>query len=96
MLSLEYSLSVYTRSTILPAATAFPRLREWLFWYHKTQQGPLRGSYRWRGRNATIKSELNPKTLSSGNGQHMEIFYGLPHCITELCITELCITEGPP
>lgn len=50
----------------LTPPSAFPRLREWLFWYHRTQEGPLKGSYRWRGRNATTQTELNPKTLASG------------------------------
>ncbi|EGT46576.1 hypothetical protein CAEBREN_00304 [Caenorhabditis brenneri] len=44
----------------------FPRLEKWFHWIRITQAGPSRGTFRWRGRNSTILSELNPKTLSSG------------------------------
>ena len=35
-------------------------------WFNRTQNGFKAGSYRWKGRNAAIKTELNVKTLSSG------------------------------
>lgn len=46
--------------------TAWPRLHQWFQWYNTTQQGPLPGSYRWRGRDSETTKELNPKTLASG------------------------------
>ena len=45
---------------------AWPRLRTWVKWYNSTQSGPVEGSFRWRGRDATTTHELNPKTLTSG------------------------------
>uniref|UniRef100_A0A1I7UCP7 Mannosyl-oligosaccharide glucosidase n=1 Tax=Caenorhabditis tropicalis TaxID=1561998 RepID=A0A1I7UCP7_9PELO len=44
----------------------YPRLEKWFHWIRITQAGHSRGTFRWRGRNSTILSELNPKTLSSG------------------------------
>ncbi|KAA0202272.1 hypothetical protein HAZT_HAZT002463 [Hyalella azteca] len=44
----------------------WPRLRLWYSWFNTTQSGPVPGSYRWRGRDASNKRELNPKTLTSG------------------------------
>jgi hypothetical protein len=44
----------------------YPRLKQWYLWLRDTQQGPLRGTFQWQGRNATINTELNPKTLPSG------------------------------
>ncbi|UMM28471.1 hypothetical protein L5515_011298 [Caenorhabditis briggsae] len=44
----------------------YPRLEKWFTWLRITQAGPSRTTFRWRGRNSTILSELNPKTLSSG------------------------------
>lgn len=45
---------------------AFPRLLKLLEWLNNTQAGKLPGSYRWRGRDAAGRNELNPKTLTSG------------------------------
>ena len=44
----------------------FHRLTLWFNWYNTTQVGPLPTTYRWRGRNGTTDTELNPKTLTSG------------------------------
>lgn len=44
----------------------YPRLKLWYNWLNTTQLGPLPGTYRWRGRNSTTDTELNPKTLPSG------------------------------
>lgn len=44
----------------------WPRLRAWYSWFNTTQDGPVPGSYRWRGRDPNNKRELNPKTLTSG------------------------------
>ncbi|XP_064465782.1 mannosyl-oligosaccharide glucosidase-like isoform X2 [Ornithodoros turicata] len=45
---------------------AFPRLLRLFHWLNTTQVGKLPGTYRWRGRAAASRSELNPKTLTSG------------------------------
>ena len=45
---------------------AFPRLQLWYEWYQRTQRGPVKGSFRWRGRDGSTPRELNPKTLTSG------------------------------
>ena len=45
---------------------AYPRLCAWLDWYERTQQGKVRDTYYWRGRDPSVETELNPKTLSSG------------------------------
>ncbi|RWS05953.1 mannosyl-oligosaccharide glucosidase-like protein [Dinothrombium tinctorium] len=44
----------------------FPRLELWYNWFNASQTGVKRSSYRWRGRDPYIKTELNPKTLTSG------------------------------
>lgn len=44
----------------------FDKLNVWYNWLNRTQNGHLPGSYRWKGRNPTVKTELNVKTLSSG------------------------------
>lgn len=45
---------------------AFPRLYAWFSWLHQSQAGPVPLSYRWRGRDPTLPTLLNPKTLPSG------------------------------
>uniref|UniRef100_A0AC34QKB8 Mannosyl-oligosaccharide glucosidase n=1 Tax=Panagrolaimus sp. JU765 TaxID=591449 RepID=A0AC34QKB8_9BILA len=44
----------------------YPRLKQWYLWLRDSQVGPLKGTFRWRGRNETTTFELNPKTLPSG------------------------------
>ena len=44
----------------------FPRLHLWFNWFNASQTGHLPSTYRWRGRDANTKIELNPKTLTSG------------------------------
>ncbi|KAI6224699.1 putative mannosyl-oligosaccharide glucosidase [Aphelenchoides besseyi] len=44
----------------------YPRLKKWYLWLRDSQQGPLRGTFQWQGRNSTTPFELNPKTLPSG------------------------------
>ncbi|KAI6219307.1 putative mannosyl-oligosaccharide glucosidase [Aphelenchoides fujianensis] len=43
-----------------------PPLETWYKWLRDSQQGPLKGTFQWQGRNATTPFELNPKTLASG------------------------------
>uniref|UniRef100_A0A131Y4M3 Mannosyl-oligosaccharide glucosidase n=1 Tax=Ixodes ricinus TaxID=34613 RepID=A0A131Y4M3_IXORI len=45
---------------------AFPRFLKLFDWLNTTQAGKVPGTYRWRGRDATSRNELNPKTLTSG------------------------------
>jgi mannosyl-oligosaccharide glucosidase len=46
---------------------ALQRLTHWYDWYNTTQAGKIPFTYRWRGRSIDpSKSELNPKTLTSG------------------------------
>ncbi|KJH52684.1 mannosyl oligosaccharide glucosidase [Dictyocaulus viviparus] len=47
-------------------AGIYRRLEVWYHWLLKTQAGEEKGTFRWRGRNATTNEELNPKTLASG------------------------------
>lgn len=44
----------------------YNRLRHWYDWFNNTQIGSRPYTYRWRGRVGDSKSELNPKTLTSG------------------------------
>ncbi|VDK66675.1 unnamed protein product [Cylicostephanus goldi] len=44
----------------------YPRLERWYRWLRKSQAGKEKGTFRWRGRNATTVKELNPKTMASG------------------------------
>ncbi|PAV61548.1 hypothetical protein WR25_09871 [Diploscapter pachys] len=44
----------------------YKRLERWYNWLKTSQSGPKTGTFRWRGRNSTIQTELNPKTLASG------------------------------
>ncbi|CAD7700286.1 unnamed protein product [Ostreobium quekettii] len=45
---------------------AYPRLCHWYDWFLRSQGGPIKGSFRWTARDATVTKELNPKTLDSG------------------------------
>ena len=45
---------------------AYPRLRAWFEWYLRTQAGEVENTFRWKGRDPRIDTELNPKTLASG------------------------------
>ncbi|XP_022663582.1 mannosyl-oligosaccharide glucosidase-like isoform X2 [Varroa jacobsoni] len=47
-------------------SSAYPRLKAIFTYFQREQQGPISKSYRWRGRNPEIRTELNPKTLASG------------------------------
>uniref|UniRef100_A0A7I4YKR3 Mannosyl-oligosaccharide glucosidase n=1 Tax=Haemonchus contortus TaxID=6289 RepID=A0A7I4YKR3_HAECO len=47
-------------------AGVYPRLEAWYRWLRRSQAGKKKGTFRWRGRNSTIVTELNPKTLASG------------------------------
>ncbi|PAV63645.1 hypothetical protein WR25_05808 [Diploscapter pachys] len=44
----------------------YKRLERWYNWLKTSQSGPKTGTFRWRGRNSTLQTELNPKTLASG------------------------------
>ncbi|UYV60789.1 MOGS [Cordylochernes scorpioides] len=44
----------------------FPRVKAWFDWFNTTQVGNMPGAYRWRGRDPVTRTELNPKTLTSG------------------------------
>jgi len=41
----------------------YPKLKVWFNWYNTTQIGDQPFTYRWRGRNETIQTELNPKVI---------------------------------
>lgn len=45
---------------------AYGRLGAWFQWFNSTQPGKDVNSFFWHGRDNTITTELNPKTLSSG------------------------------
>ncbi|KAJ1349137.1 hypothetical protein KIN20_004591 [Parelaphostrongylus tenuis] len=55
---------VEKHGTIL--AGIYRRLEAWYRWLLKSQAGKKKGTFRWRGRNATTTLELNPKVLASG------------------------------
>lgn len=44
----------------------FPRLKVWLKWLNTTQMGSEPFTYYWRGRSDKVKTEVNPRTSSSG------------------------------
>jgi mannosyl-oligosaccharide glucosidase len=44
----------------------FGRLKVWYNWYNSSQAGSEFSTYRWRGRDANAKTQLNPLTLASG------------------------------
>ncbi|KAK6747508.1 hypothetical protein RB195_000608 [Necator americanus] len=47
-------------------ASMYKKLERWYRWLQRSQAGKKKGTFRWRGRNATTVQELNPKTLASG------------------------------
>uniref|UniRef100_A0AAF5D2S6 Mannosyl-oligosaccharide glucosidase n=2 Tax=Strongyloides stercoralis TaxID=6248 RepID=A0AAF5D2S6_STRER len=44
----------------------YPRLQLWYNWLKKSQSGPKKSLFRWRGRDDNVEKVLNPKTLASG------------------------------
>jgi len=54
----------------------FPSLNTWVTWFLSSQQGPVPGSFRWRGRSASVDNKkLAVNTLASGLDDYPRSLY---------------------